>query len=155
MPATPQSIRMFLAARRMAVAGVSRDRRQPANLIYRRLLATGAEVHAVNPHAERVEGVECHHTLGAIPGGVEAVMIATAPGAAHEVARQCITLGVRHVWFHRSFGDGSVSDEAVRLLRESGIEPIVGGCPLMFIEPVDPAHGCFRWLLGMMGRVPK
>ena len=82
-------------------------------------------------------------------------MVATSPAASLDVARECVALGVRHVWFHRSFGDGSVSEEAVRLLRANGIEPIVGGCPLMFISPVDPAHACFRWVLGMLGRVPR
>jgi CoA binding domain len=42
----------FLARRRIAVAGVSRDTKQPANLIYRRLRDTGHEVFAVNPSAE-------------------------------------------------------------------------------------------------------
>ena len=35
----------FLAQRRIAVAGVSRDPKQPANLIYRRLRDTGHEVY--------------------------------------------------------------------------------------------------------------
>ena len=155
MHAMPDSVRQFLAAKRIAVAGVSRDPRQAANLIFRRLRATGAEVFPVNPRAEQVEGVACHPTLGAVPGGVEAVMVATSPGSANEVARECVALGVRHVWFHRSFGDGSVSEAAVRLLRAHGVEPIVGGCPLMYAPPVDPAHGCMRWVLGRMGRVPK
>jgi predicted CoA-binding protein len=155
MPATPDSIRRFLAAKRIAVAGVSRDGQQTANLIYRTLRATGAEVFPVNPRAEQVEGVACHPTLAAVPGGVDAVMVVTSPGAAGDVARECVQLGVRDVWFHRAFGDGSVSDEAVRLLRAVGIEPIVGGCPLMFVAGADPAHRCFRWLLGVMGRMPK
>jgi predicted CoA-binding protein len=33
----------FLAQRRIAVAGVSRDTKQPANLVYRRLRDTGHE----------------------------------------------------------------------------------------------------------------
>ena len=46
----------FLAQSRIAVAGVSRDSKQPANLIYRRLRDTGHEVFAVNPNAAEVEG---------------------------------------------------------------------------------------------------
>ena len=42
----------FLAQKRIAVAGVSRDQSQhPAgNLIYRRLRSTGHDVFPVNPH---------------------------------------------------------------------------------------------------------
>ncbi len=155
MPAAPEPIRAFLASRRIAVAGVSRDPKQPANLIFQRLRATGTEAFPVNPNADRVEGVTCYSSLGAIPGGVEAVMVATAPAASRDVARECVALGVKHVWFHRSFGDGSVSDEAIALLREHGVQPIVGGCPLMYTGRVDPAHGLMRWVLGAMGKVPK
>jgi hypothetical protein len=66
----------------------------------------------------------------------------------------CAAHGVTHVWFHRSFGQGSVSDEAVRECREHGMVPIVGGCPLMYAEPVDVAHRCMRWWLRWVQRVP-
>jgi hypothetical protein len=39
--------------------------------------------------------------------------------------------------FTRSFGNGSVSEEAIRECDTRGIECIVGGCPLMFCEPVE------------------
>jgi len=44
----------FLAQRRIAVAGVSRDNSQhsASNLIYRRLKSTGHEVFAVNPNTQ-------------------------------------------------------------------------------------------------------
>lgn len=48
----------FLAQKRIAVAGVSRDQSQhPAgNLIYRRLESTGHDVFPVNPHMQSFEG---------------------------------------------------------------------------------------------------
>jgi uncharacterized protein len=61
---------------------------------------------------------------------------------------------VRQVWFHRSFGTGSVSGEAVRECNARRIQCIVGGCPLMYCEPVDLGHRCFRWWLRLRGRVP-
>jgi hypothetical protein len=35
-----------------------------------------------------------------------------------------------------------------------GIQCIVGGCPMMYCEPVDLGHRCMRWLLCFGGRVP-
>jgi hypothetical protein len=35
------------------------------------------------------------------------------------------------------------------------MECIVGGCPLMFCDPVDVGHRCMRWWLQRQGRVPK
>ena len=45
MPTLRDVAEEFLSHRRLAVAGVSRDSRQPANLIYRRLRAAGHKDH--------------------------------------------------------------------------------------------------------------
>ena len=155
MAELPASIARFLAGRRIAVAGVSRSRDQPANAIYRRLRDSGHEVVAVNPRTDDVEGAPCYPDLAAVPGEIDGVVVATHPRSAADVIRACGERGIGQVWFHRSFGDGSVSEEAVRACAELGIEPIVGGCPLMFCEPVDPAHRCMRWWLQLRGRVPR
>lgn len=153
MPKLPSAIHHFLAARRIAVAGVSRDPRQPANLILRRLRETGHEVVALNPAATEVEGDRCWPDLGSVPGQVDAVVVATPPAAAADVVRACAQRGIGRVWMHRSFGDGSVSDEAVALCREHGIQVIVGGCPMMYCGKVDPVHRCMRWILDLRGRI--
>ena len=57
----------FLAQHRIAVAGVSRDGKQSANLIYRRLKDSGHEVFAVNPNADTVEGDRCYHSSRTSP----------------------------------------------------------------------------------------
>lgn len=145
--------REFLAGRRIAVAGVSRDRNQPANLIYRRLRDTGHEVAAINPSTDRVEGDPCYPDLRAVPCRVDGVVIATPPAAAAEVVRACVELGIPRVWMHRSFGEGSVSAEAVALCRSHGIGVIVGGCPMMYCGKVDLGHRCMRWILEKRKRI--
>jgi len=154
MAGMPSSVAGFLAGKRFAVAGVSRDRRQAANAIYRKLCSSGFEVLPVNPNAAEVEGVRCYPTLGSISGAVHGVVIATHPRNALDIVRQCGERDVRRVWFHRSFGTGSVSDEAVRECQTRGIDCIVGGCPLMYCEPLDFGHRCIRWWLRRRGRVP-
>jgi hypothetical protein len=81
-------------------------------------------------------------------------VIATHPEVSADIVRQCGERGTKHVWFHRSFGQGSVSDEALSACKELGIDPIVGGCPLMFCEPVDIVHKCMKWWLQKKGTVP-
>jgi len=39
-------------------------------------------------------------------------------------------------------------------LPASGVEPIEGGCPLMYCQPVDPGHRFFRWWLRLRHRIP-
>lgn len=137
------------------MAGVSRQSAQAANAVFRKLRSSGYEVFPINPKASEVEGVKCYPDLAAVPGQLDGVVIATSPDGGVQVVRQCSDHGVRRVWFHRSFGCGSVSDEAVRECRAKSIDCIVGGCPLMFCEPVDFGHKCMRWWLQRQGRVPR
>ena len=154
MARVPDSVSRFLGGKRFAVAGVSRDVRQPANAIYRKLRDSGYEVVPVNPNAPTVEGATCYPDLAAVPGEVDGVVVATHPAVSVGLVRQCGERGVGQVWFHRSFGQGSVSEEAIRECDRLQLQCIVGGCPLMYCEPVDIGHRCMRWWLGRRGRLP-
>jgi predicted CoA-binding protein len=144
----------FLANTRIAVTGVSRKPKEHgSNTVYKRLRDRGYEVFAVNPNTDEVEGDRSYHDLKSIPGGVDAVVIATAPDKAQATMRECAELGIKHVWMHRGPGAGSVSDDAAAYGRDHGITVIDGGCPLMF-EPVgDFGHKVMRVIY--RGHVPK
>jgi len=154
MAKMPAKVAEFLSGKRYAVTGVSRQPKQFANAIYRRLLGSRFEVLAVNPNAAEIEGARCYPDLVSIPGAVDGVMIATHPRRAPDLVRQCADKGITQVWFHRSFGTGSVSRDAVKACKDNGIACLVGGCPMMYCAPVDAAHGCIRWWLRLWGRVP-
>ena len=154
MSKIPAQVAEFLAARRIAIAGVSRDPRQPANLIYRKLRDSGHEVFPVNPNASELEGSPSYSDLRSIPQPVEAVMIATHPNVAPQIVRQCADLGIPKVWFHRSFGQGSVSEEALQCCKQNRIDCIVGGCPMMYCDPVDFGHICMKWMLRLSNHMP-
>lgn len=146
----------FFAQRRVAVVGVSRRKKySPANLIYRKLRDAGYQAVPINPHSEVVEGSRCYPDLGAVPDGVDAVVVVTRPETTEEIVRQCAELGISRVWLHRSFGRGSVSPAAVNFCREHKMAVIPGGCPMMFCQPVDLGHRCLRWFLRMTGSLPK
>ena len=154
MKSVPPQVLDFLAGRRIAVAGVSRSGRAPANAIFRRLRQCGHEAIPVNPNAAVLEGAASYPDLASVPGEVHGVLVATHPSAGAALVREAAARGIRHVWFHRSFGAGSVSPEALEACREAGITPIVGGCPLMYCQPVDPGHRLFRWWLHLRHRIP-
>jgi hypothetical protein len=154
MTRVPPVVAAFLAGKPIVVAGVSRSGNAPANAIFRRLRETGREPIPVNPKAREVEGSTCYPNIEAVPGDIHGVMVVTHPDTSAEVVRAALERGVTHIWFHRSFGEGSVSAEAVEACRARGVEPIVGGCPLMYCPPVDPAHSLFRWWLRRQHRVP-
>ena len=110
---------------------------------------------AVNPNAAEVEGDPCYHDPGSIPGGVEAVVIGTRPEAADETMRECVELGIGHVWMHRGPGEGSVSRTAADYGREHGVAVIDGGCPCMFGPTADVGHKAMRFVFTLTGGVPK
>jgi uncharacterized protein len=145
----------FLAQPRIAVAGVSRDPKQPANLVYRRLRATGHEVYAINPNATEVEGDACHPDVASVPAALDGVVVVTTPQVAEEVVEQCVAAGVPRVWLHRGLGPGSLSERAVARCEEQGIAVIPGGCPNMVGATSDPAHRCMCALLKLTGKVPR
>lgn len=151
----PGVVSDFLAQRRIAVVGVSRDAAgHGANAVYTRLRERGYEVFAVNPNTATVEGDRSYPDLGSIQGGVDGVVIGTAPERAAAIARECHALGIRRVWMHRGPVPGSVSPEAVTFCRENGMSVIAGGCPLMYGPTADGFHRCMRWVLERTGAVP-
>ena len=146
----------FLANKRVAVTGVSRHpKNHGSNVVYRRLRERGYEVFAVNPNADEVEGDRCYPDLGSIPGGVDAVVIATRPETAEATMRECVELGIKRVWMHRSFGAGSVSEAAAEYGRKRGLTVIDGVFPLMFEPTADLGHKGMRFVFTLTGNVPK
>jgi uncharacterized protein len=150
-----QAASEFLSSDGIAVVGVSRDARNAANAIYRKIRDSGARVVPVNARAATVEGAPCYPDLRSVPGGIRAVLIVTPRSAALEVVRQCAELGIDRVWIHGSFGSSSVSAEAVAFCRQNRIRVIAGACPMMFLAPVDGMHRCMRTVLGWFGRLPR
>jgi uncharacterized protein len=156
MQTTKQAAAEFLASKRVAVTGVSRNPgSHGSNVVYQRLRQRGYTVFAVNPNAAQVEGDTCYHDLKSIPGGVDWVLIGTKPETADATMRECAGLGIKRVWMHRGPGAGSVSHSAAEYGRQHGITVIDGGCPCMFDPTADPGHKMMRLVFTMTGNVPR
>jgi predicted CoA-binding protein len=156
MPTINEAASAFLANKRVAVTGVSRQAKgHGSNVVYQRLRGRGYQVFAVNPKADEVEGDRCYHDLRSIPGGVQAVVIGTKPEIAEETMRECAELGIKHVWMHRGPGAGSVSKAAAEYGRAHDIAVIDGGCPCMFGPTGDLGHKAMRFVLTLKGNVPR
>src|SRR3954462_12110873 len=146
----------FLASKRIAVTGVSRTAQgHGSNVVYQRLRDRGYEVFAINPNTDTVEGDRCYPNLGAVPGGVDAVVIGTRPETAEATVRECADLGIRQVWMHRSMDAGSVSAAATQYGRMHGMTVIDGGCPLMYDPAADAGHKVMRCVLACTGKIPR
>src|SRR5262245_20139510 len=148
----------FLAQKRIAVAGVSRDNSHHpvGNLIYQRLKKTGHDVFPVNPHMGSFDGDRCYPDLRSVAGGVDGVVIVTRPETTERIVRECGEAGVKRVWMHQSMAKGSsVSPAAVEYCHEHDISVIAGACPMMYGPGADVGHTCMRWILKLTRRLPK
>jgi predicted CoA-binding protein len=146
----------FLASKRIAVTGVSRNPQgHGSNAVIERLLERGYDAIPINPNATQLAGVTAYPTLTAVPGGVDAVVIGTRPEHALDTVKEAVDLGITKVWMHRSLDAGSVSPEAVAYGRDHGVVVIDGGCPLMFDPTADGAHKFMCGILKLTGRVPR
>jgi uncharacterized protein len=148
----------FLAQKKIAVVGVSDTRETGCNLGYRKFKEAGYTVSAVNPHLTIFDGQACYPDLNSIPDKPEAVFILANPKVTEQIVQQCVDLGIKHVWMHCLMGTKpglaagmtSVSQDAVQMCRENGIEVIPGSCPNQFLNP-DFGHGVMRVLWRTLG----
>ena len=153
---TKEAATEFLSHKRVAVTGVSRTpANHGSNVVFKRLRERGYEVYAVNPNAEEVEGDHCYHDLKSVPGKPDWVVVGTRPETADQTMRECVVLGIKRVWMHRAFGDGSVSKEAAAYGRRNGVAVIDGGCPCMYEPTADPGHKFLKVVCSCTGKVPR
>ena len=136
----------------IAVVGVSSKGDVAANAVYKKLRDLNYTVYPVNPTAETIEGDKCYPRLDSIPDNVEGVVIGTHPDITPQILNECIDTGIQYVWIHRSFGQGSFHPDVLEKARKNKLSLIPGGCPVMFADPVDPFHKCFRWFLKISGK---
>jgi predicted CoA-binding protein len=153
-----QLVQDFLAQKKIAVVGVSDKRDTGCNLNYKKFKDSGYQVFAVNPRITSYDSSPCYPNLKSLPEKPDAVFILANPKVTEQIVRECVALGVKHVWMHCMMGTKpglaasmtSVSAEAVRLCHENGIAVIPGSCPNQFLKP-DIGHGMMHWLWGTFG----
>ncbi|MEW5827435.1 MAG: CoA-binding protein [Chloroflexota bacterium] len=153
-----EMVRDFLVQKKIAVVGVSDKRETGCNLAYNKFKENGYQVFAVNPRISEFNGDPCYPDLASIPEKPEAVFILTSPKVTDQIVRQCVDLGIKHVWMHCMMGTRpglaasmtSVSRDAVAACRENGIAVIPGSCPNQFLSP-DFGHAMMRGLWRLFG----
>jgi uncharacterized protein len=148
----------FLSQKSIAVVGVSNQRETGCNSNYLKFKSAGYRVYAVNPHIKEHKGDPCYPDLKSLPEKPDAVFILANPRITDQIVKECVELGVKHVWMHclmgtkpgAAAGMTSVSQEAVELCRQNGIAVIPGSCPNQFLKP-DFGHAMMRGLWRTIG----
>lgn len=153
-----EMVKTFLEQKTIAVVGVSDRRETGCNMAYMKFKESGYQVYAVNPRMTSYDGEVCYADLKSIPVKPDAVFLLTSPKVTDQIVRQCVELGIKHVWMHCMMGTKpglasgmtSVSKTAVDACRANGIEIIPGTCPNQFLKP-DFAHAMMRGMWRAFG----
>ncbi len=160
MPKVDALVQDFLAQKKIAVVGVSNKRDTGCNANYLKFKNSGYRVFAVNPHINEFKGDPCYPDLKSLPEKPDAVFILASPRVTDQIVRDCVELGVKHVWMHCLMGTkpgiaasmSSVSPEAVELCRQNGISVIPGTCPNQWLN-ADFGHALMRGLWRLVGNL--
>lgn len=150
-----ETIEDFLAQKRVAMVGISRDPRSFSATLFEELCRRGYDVVPVNPKTPTVQGRRCFARLQDIQPPVDAVLLMTSPEIAERVVADCAEAGIHRVWMYRATGKGAVSESAIALCHERGIQVVPGQCPFMFLPQagaVHRLHGLFRKITGTYPR---
>lgn len=139
-PSSLESARSFLAARRIAVVGVSRNPKDFSRYVFGELVRRGLPVVPVNPAATEIDGVRCFPTVQDVSPRADAALLLTPPAATERVLRECVAAGIRRVWLHRGAGAGAESPAALAVCAEFGLDAIHGLCPFMALPGAGLPH---------------
>jgi uncharacterized protein len=143
-------IEEFLALRRIAIVGASRNQRSFSRALMTELIERGYDVVPVNPHTHDLGGIQCVRTVSELDPLPEGALVILPPDKAAEAVADCADAGIRHVWLHR----GSESPEALKRAQEAGIAAIPGECMFMYLPDTSLIHRIHRAINRMTGRYP-
>ena len=154
---TKQQVDDFLALKRLAVVGVSRDPKHFSHVLWQELRQRRYEAIPVNPNTTELDGQRCYARVQEIQPPVDGVLVMTPASETAQVVRDCVEAGVDHVWMHKGAGGGAgaVDPTAVALCEEHGIELVAGQCPFMFLPGTPFFHGVHGFFRKLTGGYPK
>lgn len=150
-----ETIEDFLAQKRIAMIGISRNPKDFSAALFRQLESSGYEVVPVNPKTSGVLGRACFARVQEIQPPVDGALLMTTPAVTDAVIADCAAAGIRRVWMYCAGGNGAVSEKAVVYCQEHGIQVIPGQCPFMFLPAAGGIHKFHGLVRRIFGSYPK
>jgi predicted CoA-binding protein len=150
-----ETIEDFLAQKRIAMIGVSRNPKDFSAVLFEELRKRGYDMVPVNPNATEVLGQISFARVQEIQSPVDAALLMTTAEVTDTVVSDCVDAGIRRIWMYRASGKGAVSEKAVAFCRERGIQVVPGQCPFMFLPGSGGIHKLHGFVRKITGRYPK
>jgi predicted CoA-binding protein len=151
MKVTKASIDSFLATRKIAIAGVSRNPKKFGHVVFKTLLEKGFEVYPINPEVDSIAGTPCFRSVSALPLSVHSLVVITPKPQTRAVVAEAISKGIDNIWIQQM----SNTPEALELVKSHPINLIAKECILMHTDPVSGIHKFHRSIMKLFGFYPK
>lgn len=146
-----ESIQRFLAPKKIAIAGVSRNNKKFGYAIFNELRQKGFDICPINPNVDEIDGIKCFKTVAEMPAGYEKLFIVTPKSETDEIVKKAAEKGIKHIWVQQM----SNTDKTQTIAKEHGVELIDKECIFMFAEPVTSVHKFHRFIWKVFGKLPK
>ena len=150
-----ETIKEFLAQKRIAIIGSSRNPKDFSASLFSKLERRGYDIVPVNPKASEVMGRPCFARVQDIQPPVDGALLMTPPEVTDAVITDCAAAGIRRVWMYRAGGKGAVSEKAIAFSEERGIQVVPGQCPFMFLPGSGGVHTFHGFLRKIFGKYPR
>ncbi len=152
---THATIQDFLSAKRIAVIGLSRNRKAYSRMLFRELLRHGYDAIPVNPSAEELDGKKCFKNIRDISPPPERAIILLSAEKTEQAVLDCADAGVKDIWLHRHVAGGVSDTWAVSRAEERGVNLITGYCVFMFLPRAPFFHKVHGRVLKLLDKYPK
>jgi predicted CoA-binding protein len=150
-----ETIEDFLAQKRIAMIGISRNPKDFSVALFEEFRRRGYDMVPVNPNIAEVLGQPCFARVQEIQPPVDAVLLMTTPEITERAVSDCAAAGVQRLWMYRAGGRGAVSEKAVAFCSEHGIRVVPGQCPFMFFSGTGGIHKLHGFIRKILGTYPK
>jgi uncharacterized protein len=151
MKTSRKVIESFLSAKKIAIAGVSRNSKKFGYTVFKELSQKGFDVYPINPNTDSLGGTPCFQSISALPPDVRNLLIVTPKDQTAGLIREAVSNGISGIWIQQM----SETPEAIEIARENTVDLISKQCILMWIEPVKSIHRFHRNLKKLFGLLPK
>lgn len=151
---TINHIREFLAQKRFAMVGVSRDPKDFSRTLFHEFCNRGYDVVPVNPRAKTIDGLTCFSHVHDIRPAVTSALLMIPKQATEEVLRDCSNARVTLAWIYGVSGQKDINPAARSIAEGYGIKLIPGYCPYMFLARVAWFHRFHGFIWNTLGLYP-
>ncbi len=115
---------ILLAARTVAIVGLSANVLRPSNFVGFYLQRHGYRIVPVNPREREILGQTCYPTLSAIPFPVDVVDVFRTPDAVPVIAVETVQIGAKALWLQF----GVIHFEGAAIAERGGMQVVMDRC---------------------------